>query len=50
MSGGDTGNPGPADNRIRWLIHEFENFALSSSQFGSTKMDPSGKTMVGTLL
>jgi len=31
------------------LIYTFLSLALSCSQFGSTRMVPSGKTMVGTL-
>ena len=30
------------------VVQELETLALSSSQFGSTSMEPSGKIMVGT--
>lgn len=38
-----------ADNDIFSWTHMFASLALSCSQFGSTRMVPSGKTMVGTL-
>ena len=49
IRGRHAGNAGSADDNIGCLSHEFENLAFSSSQLGSTRIVPSGKTMVGTL-
>ena len=47
--GSDASDSCATDNDIRRLTHMFESLVLSCSQSGSTRMEPSGKTMVGTL-
>src|SRR5689334_24873727 len=46
---GDACDAGAANDHIHSTGHEAGNFPFSSSQVGSTRMDPSGKMMVGTL-